>query len=291
MKRRTFLEIAGMTSASALAVGLAGCGTEQSARSGAGTSEAAQEALNQIGVQLYTLRSLLKDDLDGPLEAVAQTGYETVETAGLYGLSPQDFRQALDRHGLRSPAGHYDLGDIRDDLSGIAETAQALGQQYVVAPYLAEEERQSLDDYRALADEFNEIGERFQEAGLQFGYHNHDFEFDTFGGDTPAFDVLARRTDPDLVTLELDVYWAYVAGHDPAAYFERYPGRFELAHLKDGTAPPEREMVDVGAGAINFEELLAKTEEAGLEYAFVEHDEPDDPLASIRASYEHLHAL
>ena len=291
MRRRTFLKHVGAIGAGALVTGAMGCSAGNAASASRPSGRSGEDVLDQLGVQLYTVRDLMQESVDETLARVAAVGYETVETAGLYGLTPATFREHLRRHGLRSPAGHYGLEALRSDPQRIAETAQALGQQYVVCPYLVEAERQGLDDYRALADTFNEMGAYFQEAGLQFAYHNHDFEFDTFGGERPAYDVLIERTNPDLVALEMDVYWVYKAGHEPAEYFERYPGRFALAHLKDGTAPPEKEMVDVGKGTLDFAALLSQGAEAGLEYAFVEHDQPEDAVESIRASYEYLSAI
>ena len=167
-------------------------------------------------------------------------------------------------------------------------TAHALGQEYVIVPFLAAAMRVSHDVYSALADRFNRLGERARAAGLRFAYHNHDFEFETFGTGKPAFDTLLERTDPALVSFELDVYWVYKAGHDPLQYFTKHPGRFALCHVKDGTAPPARTMVDVGAGAIDFAGLFALAERAGLRYAIVEHDQPTDAIASIRASHAAL---
>ena len=306
MNRRRFLQraaasaAAGTLAAGTLGACAAGSDRTSSRASSPSASSSSADAssgrspgavLQALGVQLYTVRGLMDENVGETLGAVASAGYETVETAGLHGLSPTAFAEQLQRHDLRSLAGHYGLGALQNETERIVGTAKELGQQYVVAPWLAEEKRQRLDDYRAVADTFNQVGERFQKAGLRFGYHNHGFEFETFGGERPAYDVLLERADPELVTMEADVYWMYKAGYDPVSYFEQYPGRFELAHFKGGTAPPEKEMVDVGAGALDFEKMLALGEQAGLRFAFVEHDEPSDALASIRASYDHLSGL
>ncbi len=113
------------------------------------------------------------------------------------------------------------------------------------------------------------MGESCREAGLRFGYHNHDFEFETIDGQIP-FDVLLDETDPGLVDFELDLFWITKGGEDPLRYFERYPGRFTLCHVKDMAAGGE--MVDVGAGGIDFAAIFARAEQAGLKHFFVEHD-------------------
>lgn len=299
MNRRRFLQCAAVSAAAGtLDAGVLGACTGRDRSSSPKTASgnvrsgrSPSAVLGGLGAQLYTVRGLMDEDVGETLAAVADAGYETVETAGLHGLSPKAFAEQLQRHDLHSPAGHYGLDALQSEPQRIIDTAKTLGQQYVVVPWLAEAHRQSLDDYRAAADTFNQLGERCREAGLRFGYHNHDFEFETFGGERPAYDVLMERTDPVLVVMEADVYWMYKAGYDPVAYFEQYPGRFELAHLKDGTAPPEKAMVDVGRGTLDFEKLLALGERAGLRFAFVEHDRPDDALASLQASYDHLSGL
>ena len=104
-------------------------------------------------------------------------------------------------------------------------------------------------------------------------------------------DLLIERTDPKLVVLELDLYWATKAGADPLTYFSRHPGRTHLVHVKDSAGAPEHRMVDVGAGTINFANIFARREQAGIRYAFVEHDDPPNPLATLRASFAHLAQL
>ena len=150
--------------------------------------------------------------------------------------------------------------------------------------------RSSLDDYRRLAEELNRIGEKVRAAGMQLGYHNHDFELVRIGGTVPL-DVMLERTDPALVALELDLYWATKAGADPLTYFSRYPGRVQLVHVKDSAGAPEHRMVDVGQGTIDFATIFARGEPAGIRHAFVEHDDPANPIETLRVSYQHLAQL
>ena len=266
-------------------------GGAPAAGAAAGAPGAGAFPLASVGVQLYTVRGPMGQDLERALADVAAAGYRLVETAGTAERTAADFRALLDRHGLSSPAGHWPLEALERDPDGQIAAARALGQQYVVVPWLAEPERGSLAAYRALAGRFNTIGRRVKDAGLQFAYHNHDFEFQTFGGSTPALDVLLQETDPELVQYELDIFWTYKAGHDPLAYFERFPGRFPLWHVKDATAAPERRMVDVGQGAIDWRALFAAGERAGLRYGFVEHDEPEDAMRTIRTSRQYLQTV
>jgi sugar phosphate isomerase/epimerase len=283
MDRRDFLR-ATATTVAAVALGGAAC-------SRAAESVSAQRSfpIDAVGLQLYTVRTLMQQGVDGTLDQVARAGYRNVETAGLYNLQPAALRALLGQHGLRSPSGHYSL-DQAESGEAIA-TARALGQTWLVVPSVPATLHRSRAAYVELADRFNRIGDSCRAAGLRFAYHNHATEFETFGDKAPAYDVLLARTNPALVWFELDAYWAYKAGYDPASYFERFPGRFSLLHVKDGTAPPARAMADVGKGVIDFRRLFALSRTAGLRYAFVEHDQPGDALASIRDSYQHLARL
>lgn len=285
MDRREFLRLGGALGLTTAFGGLA-CAR---AANGAAAADPLFP-LAAVGLQLYTVRTLMQQSVERTLAQVAAAGYPVVETAGLYGLEATTFRAMLDRAGLRTPSGHWPLEQLEGS-DALFATARTLGQEWIVVPSVPREARGSLAAYEALADRFNRLGERCRAAGFHFAYHNHDAEFERFGGVAPAFDTLLARTDPALVSFELDVYWAYKAGENPVRYFERYPGRFALCHVKDGTAPPERRMADVGAGAIDFRALFAASRAAGLRYAFVEHDQPADALASIRASHDHLARL
>jgi sugar phosphate isomerase/epimerase len=245
---------------------------------------------DRLGVQLYTVRDVFPDDVVGVLEAIRRMGYEELEFAGYAGREPVAMRAVIDAVGLTAPSTHVPLDALRGDLDRLIETCRTMGHRYLTLPWIAPEMRTSVDDYLRLADELNGIGERTDAGGVRLVYHNHDFEFETFGGERPAYDAFVERLDARLVELELDLYWITLAGHDPVAYFERYPGRFPLWHVKDGSGP-ELTMSDVGAGRMDWARIFGASETAGLRHAVVEHDEPADSLASVRASIDYLTAL
>ena len=297
MDRRTFLRVSGAAGVTAAVAGTAcargvSLGASAPAPSGARGAQGDPFMLSQVGVQLYSVRKLMQQDAERALGEVRAAGYQLVETAGIpAGLSASAFRAMLDRAGLRTSSGHYPLEQFEQNDAAVIASAGTLGQEFVVLPFLPPAMRGSRDAYVALADRMNAFGEHARAAGVRFAYHNHDFEFAMFGGATTALETLIERTDPKLVSFELDAYWAYKAGHDPVRLFERFPGRFALCHLKDGTGAPERRIADVGAGVIDFRRLLSLAGTAGLRYGFVEHDEPVDAIASIRASHDHLRRL
>jgi sugar phosphate isomerase/epimerase len=243
--------------------------------------------LDAIGLQLYTVRSVIAQDVEGTLRALAGIGYKEVEFAGLYGNTPTQMRQILDRVGLVAVSSHHGMRDIRGEWQRALDAANTLGQQYVIVASIDRAER-TADAYRRIAEEFNRAGESAKAAGLKFGYHNHDYEFADVGG-TTGYDVLLAQTDPSLVVMELDLFWAVQGGRDPLSLFAAHPGRFHLVHVKDRTASGE--MVNVGSGVIDFRTIFARSDQAGIRHAFVEHDNPTSPLDDVRASFEHLARL
>ena len=245
--------------------------------------------LEKIGIQLYTVRDQMKADFEGTLARIAQIGYKEVEFAGYFDRSPADVRAILERTGLSAPAAH--VGSIApDDWKASLAAANAIGHKYLVIPWIAQERRLTLDAYKRVAEDFNRAAQAARDAGVQFSYHNHDFEFQRMEGRLP-FDVLLENTDPKLVQYEIDLYWITKGGQDPLEYFARWPGRVPLVHVKDSAGAPAHNMVDVGAGKIDWKRIFAKKDQAGIRHFFVEHDQPRQPFESIGASYRYLKNL
>ena len=251
----------------------------------AGGAAAGGRKVERIGVQLYTVRDLLSADVPGTLAAVAEMGYQEVETAGYGGLPAAEFALELKKAGLSAPSGHVPLDQIESSPEKLIEAAGEVGHGYLVLPWLTSEQRATFDIYPRVANALNTFGARCKEAGIQLAYHNHDFEFVAMqgpGGKVVPFDYLLEQCDPDLVKFELDLYWAAKAGVDAGALFQASPGRYPLCHLKDMSASGE--IVPVGDGTIDFAGQFAVGVTGGLKHYFVEHDNPADPMASIRRS-------
>lgn len=291
--RRSFLR-----SAAGYGGMLLGGGTLLSACASSGTASAgaAQRSLidtRNIGVQLYTVRDQLQSNFEGTLEQVAQIGYDEFEFAGYYNHTPAQVRAILDRLDVTAPSAHIGLNLFRGDIEALLGDAAVIGHHYLVVPSA---NGRTAEGWRELAAEFNRIGERVSRAGMQFGYHNHAAEFEDLGGGTTAYDILLSETDPGLVAMELDLYWAVRGGQDPVAMFARNPGRFKLFHVKDMTdRAGSQAMAPVGEGEIDFAAIFANVEQAGTEHYFVEHDNaaeyPGGSLASLAISYAKLREL
>lgn len=251
----------------------------------------AKRKLSKVGVQLYTVRRELETDFEGTLAKVAALGYREVEFAGYYGRTPAQVKAVLARNNLAAPSAHFQSvvssGGVREAI----EAARAIGHKYLVYAWLPPEERKSLDDYKRLVERLNRAGEECARAGVQFGYHNHDFEFAPMEGRIP-YDLILEGTDARLVKMELDLYWITKGGQSPLAYFRKHPGRFPLVHVKDMDSTPKRYFTEVGRGTIDFEEIFAASKRAGIKHYFVEQDEtPASPFDSIKTSIDYLKRL
>jgi sugar phosphate isomerase/epimerase len=257
---------------------------------GAGNLGLSRALRRSIGIQLYSVRREMDRDFEGTLGRLAAIGYKEVEFAGYFDREPEEVKAILRRHRLAAPSAHVPIELARQDWPGTLDAASIIGHRYVVVPWLPPEARRTLDDFRRIAAEFNRLGEEAKRSGIRFAYHNHDFEFSPLNGQLP-YDVLLAETDPASVALELDLMWMIQGGQDPLTYFARYPGRFEMVHVKDSSGPPEYRPVDVGRGSIDFRPILARRQQAGIRHLFVEHDDPPDPLAFARASYDYLKGL
>jgi sugar phosphate isomerase/epimerase len=279
-----------------------------------------------IGLQLYTVGKEMDADPFGTLKRVAAVGYQTVELSPIGKVPLPDLKKALDDAGLKNPAGHYMLPDLMTKLEQNIDAAKQLGQEYMIVtvPWVADPSRfktdpagdqmafvlavlqsLTLDDWKWNAEQFNKVGEQVKKAGLQFGYHNHNFDFKPYGS-TTGYDEIIRLTDPDLVKLELDCGWMTVAGHDPVAYLTKYPQRYRLLHIKDFRKgfTPTTQLGDRGSGApvptelgrgtIDYRKILDTASKGQIRELFVEQEPPftEMPaLEAIKVDYEYLKKL
>jgi sugar phosphate isomerase/epimerase len=250
-----------------------------------------------LGAQLYTVRQDAARDLPAVLEAVRKIGYTEVETYwDIYGHPPAELRRMINDHGLTAPSGHFDYGGLDSKI----DYAKSLGVQYVICPILPESMWLTLDGYKRAADQFNIWGETIHQGGMQFGFHNHNYEFRRFG-DITGFETMMSRCDPKLVCIEMDCYWITQAGRDPLQMFRQYGNRVKLLHLKDRKPGfPTSQMKDaaaehfteVGAGTIHWQEILAVAEKNGVKHLFVERDSGDLlAMESLRISYQNLQKI
>jgi sugar phosphate isomerase/epimerase len=252
-----------------------------------------------VGVQLYTVRGDIAKDAKGTIQKVAELGYKEVETFGYregkyFDMSAKEFDQFLKSIGLQSPSGHYFGGSFffqekwEEKWLPLLNDAKTIGQRYVTIPSAGSEATKNVDSYKSFAEKLNKAGELARVAGIQLAYHNHDFEFKDLGGQT-GYNVLIKETDPKLVKMELDIYWAVKAGYNPIALFKASPGRYTLWHVKDMDNTEKKYFTEVGGGIINFKDIFDNAKLSGMEHFFVEQDVcPGPPLESIAKSISYI---
>ncbi len=250
-----------------------------------------------LGVQLYTVRSVIGANPAAILKAIQSIGYQEVEAT--YGNLAQIW-PALKETQLKPVSVHLDTDLFFENGAkfdaAIADVKEK-GFQYVVLPYIPPAQRGGLDVFKKLADTLNKSGEKVKAAGMQLCYHNHAFEFEPMQG-TTGFELLMKETHKGLVSLEMDVFWVSVAGHDPVQLLKKYSTRVALLHLKDKAAGlatqynenvPKDTFKEVGNGSLDFAAILATAKKTAVKNYFVEQDQtPGDPIESLRASYKFL---
>jgi len=259
-----------------------------------------------VGLQLYTIRDAMATDVQGSLKKVAEAGYKHLELAGyadglFYGTGPKEFKKIVNDLGMEILSSHTQVeaqGVTLENAKKMAADHAELGVKYCMQPWVVEEARTSVASYQKMVADWNQVGKIMKESNIQFGYHNHNFEFDTIEGKVPYFDIFMAELDKDLVTMELDLFWTTKAGQDPVEIIKKYPGRFQLFHMKDMYTKQEpfyttngvTDFAPVGEGIIDFKRILAEKETAGMKYLIVEQDQTKDgkPFDAIKTSIDNI---
>lgn len=258
------------------------------------SSQAAKHE-KKIYIQLYSVRDDIKTDYKTTIAKTADAGYQGIEAANygdgmFYGLSPEAFKKSIEATGMEVLSSHTgrtlnedisktDWEDIWKWWDTAIQAHKAAGMKYIVLPYMSVPK--TLADLKAYCTYFNQIGEKCKAAGLRFGYHNHAHEFGKVEGET-MYDFMLKNTDPDKVFFEMDVYWTVRGGQSPVDYFNAYPGRFELLHIKDNKELGQ-------SGMVGFDAIFQNTDKAGVKYLVVEVEHYNyQPLESIKKSFDYL---
>ena len=285
--RRDFLKISAAGGLGAIALTQLGC---KSTTTPVAATAAAVPAVDpksfNLALQLYTIRDAMEKDVILALTQVAKAGYTKIELANyadgkFYGFTPAEFKKIAADLGLNPFSSHTQVeaqGITLANANKMAADHAALGVQYCIQPWVVEEAR-NIASYQKMVEDLNKVGKIMKDNGIQFGYHNHNFEFNTLDGKVPYFDILMAGFDKDLVTMEIDLFWTIKAGHNPVDIFNKYPGRFQIFHLKDAYTqeapffvPKSVDMAPVGAGITDFKPILAAKDIAGMKHMVVEQD-------------------
>ena len=236
-----------------------------------------------IGLQLYGLRAQFATNVPGTLDEVKSWGVKYAELAGTYNLSPEKFSEELASRGIKAVSAHFGYERYRDDAEGVAREAKALGLQYAGCAWIPHNGDFDEKTCREAIDVFNKAGETLAKHGLKFFYHVHGFEFQPYGDGT-LLDLLFKETNPKYVNYEMDIFWIVFPGQDPVKLFEKYPTRWQLAHLKDmrkGTktgaltgGTDVKNDAALGAGQMDMPAILRAAKKAGVKWYFIEDESP-----------------
>ncbi len=282
MQRKDFIKLSSLG-----LLGLYACGTSNF-----------KSNTKTLAIQLYTVRDAISQDLEKTLEQLAALGFTRLEIYGyngtFFGKTRNEFQSVLKNTGLKVVSSHHTTGMLHKEQGTLLENWEKsvedldfIGAEYMVCSYLFPEER-TLENYKRLPELLNTSGEITKTAGIQFAYHNHDFEFEEFDKKQNVYDFILNNSASDLVKMELDLYWMAKAGIDPLSYFEKYPKRFPLWHVKDMKAG-SKDFAEIGNGTIDFERIFEAREKAGLEYWFLEQDSSNkDMFESIKISKKYI---
>lgn len=258
------------------------------------------------GLQLYSVREQMAQNLDSTLAAVHTAGFVEVEAATLPKLPARDIRAALDRASLRCPSAHRSFVDLTTRFDEVTSYDKELGCTYVICPVPARRPGgdshapMTLADWQYCAEQFNAIGEKANGVGLHFGYHNHTGEFIPVEGKVPYLELL-RLTDPAKVTFEMDCGWVMAGGADPVKLMQDHPHRFSMLHVKDFKLPAHPEpdkreesvVTELGQGSIHYAPIFAQAaKNQHLTHAFVEQEAFDMPWQqSLKIDADYWHNL
>ncbi len=251
-------------------------------------SHAAKVTKRKLGLQLYTVRKEMLEDAAGTLQQLARLGYKEIESAksekgNYYGLQPKEIKKITQDLGMSLISGHV---RIDNDWQRSVDAAAEVGQPYLICSSMSDDAA-TIENYQRTADEFTRAAEDCKKVNIVFGYHNHESEFEKVDGQV-LYDILLDRTDPDLVKMELDLGWVIISGNDPIKYFNKYPGRFPLWHLKD-MDKVKKQSTEFGKGVVNIAEMFKNEAKSGMKHFFVEQEEyTSTPMESLKYNYDYL---
>ena len=296
--RRTFLKNSGLTMAGSLVL--------------TNRIFAKKKSAELLGIQLYSVRDDMKNDPAGTLKQLAAAGYKNVEHANyvdgkFYGYSPSEFKKVLDGLGLKMPSGHTVMSaknwdeskkDFTDEWKQTVADAAVVGQKYVISPWLDESLRKNYVELVRFLELFNKSGELCKKSGMKFGYHNHNFEFNSQLNNQLLYDIILEKTDPSLVAQQLDIGNMYGAGGRAEQIIKKHPGRFELLHVKDEIKTDKKGEMDdgyestvLGKGLIPVKQILDLSKKSGGTTQFIIEQESYQTKTPLAAAAEDFNIM
>ena len=290
-----------------------------------------QDALNSIGVQLFSFPKLLEKDFNAGIKMVSEMGYKEIEMfgpfnfsveaakkrwksitpmlgfngSGYFGHTTKEIKTILDEHNIKVTSIHSDMDTMQTRMEEIAKESEQLGFEYVVLPAIPEEKRQTLDDYKRVVEEFNEIGGKAKQVGLKFVYHNHGYGFNKIENQVPI-ELVFDQTESNLVFFQMDLFWTIAGGMNPSDLLNAYPGRYVSMHVKDmkkltrfsgdGGDPSQwmelfPQMASLGDGVLDIPKIISTAQQQGVKHFYIEQDIVNNPEVALKKSFNYLKSL
>ena len=247
--------------------------------------------MENIGLQLYSIKELTQKDFPGSLRKVAELGYDGVEFAGYFNTPAADLRKILADAGLKSAGSHVGIDSLTHSLDQVLAYSLEINDPYIICPFLPTEMRNSLDAYKRTAEQFNKIGQKCKENHIRLGYHNHGFEFEKFD-DRFGLDILFEYTQPDLLFMELDTFWVEYSGLRSVDVINQYKQRCPVLHIKDMKSMDEKINTEIGNGIMDFKEITALGKKYHVEWYTIEQEEFEKPyMQSVQEGLDYLRTI
>lgn len=252
----------------------------------------------EIGVQLYSFRNQIPQDVPGTFAKISQMGIKELEGGGTYGLPVPEFKELLKKNGMKMVSVGADFNQLADNPQASVDLAKTFDAKYVVVFWIPHEKTFGIEEAKRAVEVFNTAGKLLKENGISLCYHPHGYEFTPYEQGT-LFDYLATQTNPQYVSFEMDVFWVKHPGQDPVALLQKYPGRFPLMHLKDrkhGTEGNQKGQADVetnvvlGSGDVGIAAIMKAAKKAGVKHYFIE-DESSRSMEQVPKSLKFLKSL
>ncbi|KAA5549101.1 sugar phosphate isomerase/epimerase family protein [Adhaeribacter rhizoryzae] len=251
------------------------------------------------GLVSYTHRQSFAKDVAATLDTIKALGVTDMEFSNLFGKTPEELRKLLDERNIKCSSLGVGYEELVNKTDEVARKAKILGASFVRVAWIPHKAPFKLEDAQKAVADFNKAGKILKEQhGLTFCYHNHGYEFQPYGKGT-YFDYIVQNTNPNYVSFELDILWAFHPGQDPAQLLNKYPKRFKLMHLKDlrkgvkgdftGQTPVEND-VALGTGQINIPAVLKAAKKAGVQHYYIE-DESSQKSVQVPQTMTYLKSL
>lgn len=236
-----------------------------------------------IGIEAYTYRNSFPINIAATLDTIKSLGITEMEGPNPKNVSPEDFKKMLAERGIKMTSIGLDYGAITKNPEDVVKQAKFWGVKFVMVAWIPHGSTFTIDDAKKAVNDFDRVGKVLHDNGITLCYHAHGYEFGAYENGT-LFDYIAKNTNPEYLSFEMDIMWAFHGGADPAKLLYKYKDRWKLMHLKDirkgiandltgGTS--QLNDVALGTGQLNIPEILKAAKAVGIKHYYIEDESPN----------------